>query len=144
MCPTSKTHLLWPSYARWRKRLSITSSSKISVSYSKEHFWISLSKTKRCALSSHFHWGYQDSFSLYVTTYLVSFLLQVLMETAGGALSIDNQDPGTHGFRPSRQDVFEFIKQCGEGDVSFQCVRCQDDVCALKQITPLIHSFHDS
>lgn len=43
---------------------------------------------------------------------------QVLQEAAGGAVSIDNQDPGANGFRPSRQDVFEFIKQCGEGDVS--------------------------
>lgn len=63
--------------------------------------------------------GDQDSFNLPVTTLL---FFQVLQETAGGALSIDNQDPGTYGFRPSRQDVFEFIKQCGEGDVSFQCV----------------------
>ncbi|XP_043085921.1 protein NO VEIN [Puntigrus tetrazona] len=38
---------------------------------------------------------------------------------AGGsrsAVSIDSQDPGVNGFRPCRQDVFEFIKQCGEGD----------------------------
>ncbi|KAL1263883.1 hypothetical protein QQF64_004238, partial [Cirrhinus molitorella] len=43
---------------------------------------------------------------------------KVLQEAAGGALSIEGQDPGVNGFRPCRQDVFEFIKQCGEGDDS--------------------------
>ncbi|RXN31303.1 hypothetical protein ROHU_036186 [Labeo rohita] len=43
---------------------------------------------------------------------------KVLQEAAGGAVSIDGQDPGVNGFRPCRQDVFEFIKQCGEGDDS--------------------------
>uniref|UniRef100_A0A8C2JT10 Wu:fj29h11 n=1 Tax=Cyprinus carpio TaxID=7962 RepID=A0A8C2JT10_CYPCA len=43
---------------------------------------------------------------------------KVLQEAAGGAVSIDSQDPGMNGFRPCRQDVFEFIKQCGEGDDS--------------------------
>lgn len=62
---------------------------------------------------------YQVSLDLPVTSLLVLFLLQTLQETAGGAVSIDNQDPGLYGFRPCRQDVFEFIKQCGEGDVSF-------------------------
>ncbi|XP_043085998.1 uncharacterized protein LOC122332685 [Puntigrus tetrazona] len=41
---------------------------------------------------------------------------KVLQEAAGSAVSIDSQDPGVNGFRPCRQDVFEFIKQCGEGD----------------------------
>ncbi|XP_051958401.1 uncharacterized protein wu:fj29h11 isoform X1 [Xyrauchen texanus] len=43
---------------------------------------------------------------------------KVLQEAAGGAISVDSQDTGMHGFRPCRQDVFEFIKQCGDGDVS--------------------------
>uniref|UniRef100_A0A672LXB6 Uncharacterized LOC107595630 n=1 Tax=Sinocyclocheilus grahami TaxID=75366 RepID=A0A672LXB6_SINGR len=43
---------------------------------------------------------------------------KVLQEAAGGAVSIDSQDPGMNGFRPCRQDVFEFINQCGEGDDS--------------------------
>ena len=43
---------------------------------------------------------------------------QILQEAAGGAVSIDSQDPGANGFRPCRQDVFEFIKQCGERDAS--------------------------
>ncbi|XP_051530357.1 uncharacterized protein LOC127427065 isoform X2 [Myxocyprinus asiaticus] len=43
---------------------------------------------------------------------------KVLQEAAGGAISFDTQDTGMYGFRPCRQDVFEFIKQCGEGEVS--------------------------
>ncbi|XDV25913.1 hypothetical protein PO909_029739, partial [Leuciscus waleckii] len=43
---------------------------------------------------------------------------KILQEAAGGAVSIDSQDPGASGFRPRRQDVLEFIKQCGEGDAS--------------------------
>lgn len=131
--PTSKIHLLWPSFGHWRRRSSITSSSKISVSYSKEPFWISLSKTKRCVLPV------LHSYSLGIRIHSIcllklSFFFQVLQETAGGVLSIDNQDPGTYGFRPSRQDVFEFIKQCGEGDVSFQCVLCVERHPAYRDI----------
>ncbi|XP_066520431.1 uncharacterized protein wu:fj29h11 isoform X2 [Hoplias malabaricus] len=49
----------------------------------------------------------------------LEFLLknsQVLQDAAGGAVAISNQELRTCGFRPSQQDVYEFIKQCGEGD----------------------------
>ncbi|XP_057182526.1 uncharacterized protein LOC130549349 isoform X2 [Triplophysa rosa] len=64
------------------------------------------------------HFKFKDFSHLQQGTFL-DFIVKnkkVLQETAGGSLSIDNQDPGTYGFRPSRQDVFEFIKQCDEGD----------------------------
>ncbi|XP_056626776.1 uncharacterized protein wu:fj29h11 isoform X3 [Triplophysa dalaica] len=67
------------------------------------------------------HFKFKDFSQLQQGTFL-NFIVQnkkALQETAGGALSIDNQDPGTYGFRPSRQDVFEFIKQCCEGDLAF-------------------------
>ncbi|XP_067225099.1 uncharacterized protein wu:fj29h11 isoform X1 [Chanodichthys erythropterus] len=66
------------------------------------------------------HFNFKDFSQLQQGTYL-DFIVKnkkVLQDAAGGAVSIDNQDPGANGFRPSRQDVFEFIKQCGEGDVS--------------------------
>uniref|UniRef100_A0A3B1JM69 Wu:fj29h11 n=1 Tax=Astyanax mexicanus TaxID=7994 RepID=A0A3B1JM69_ASTMX len=41
---------------------------------------------------------------------------QVLQDAAGGTVAISNQDLRSCGFRPSQQDVYEFIKQCGEPD----------------------------
>ncbi|XP_072524200.1 uncharacterized protein [Salminus brasiliensis] len=41
---------------------------------------------------------------------------QVLQDSAGGTVAIGNQDFRACGFRPSQQDVYEFIKQCGEAD----------------------------
>ncbi|XP_048467027.1 protein NO VEIN-like [Rhincodon typus] len=38
---------------------------------------------------------------------------QLLEETAGGSLFLHPQDAGTCGLRPSYQDVYEFIRQCG-------------------------------
>ncbi|XP_057214332.1 uncharacterized protein LOC130569018 [Triplophysa rosa] len=67
------------------------------------------------------HFKFKDFRQLQQGTFL-DFIVKnkkVLQETAGNTLSIDNQDPGTYGFRPSRQDVFEFIKQCGEADLAF-------------------------
>ncbi|KAK7134163.1 hypothetical protein R3I93_017539 [Phoxinus phoxinus] len=66
------------------------------------------------------HFGFRDFSQLQQGTYL-DFIIKnkkILQEAAGGAVSIDSQDPGANGFRPCRQDVFEFIKQCGEGDAS--------------------------
>ncbi|XP_035259283.1 protein NO VEIN isoform X1 [Anguilla anguilla] len=37
----------------------------------------------------------------------------ILQEAGGGTLALGSQDSQACGFRPSRQDVFEFIKQCG-------------------------------
>lgn len=42
----------------------------------------------------------------------------MLQDAAGGTVAIGNQDIRAHGFRPSQQDVYEFIKQCGELDPS--------------------------
>lgn len=115
MSPTSTARLLLPSFACWKRGLQSTSTSKTSVSCSKELILNSLSKTKRCVFLLHLIF-----IKIYQVSHSMSVLLfpQVLQEAAGGAVSIDNQDPGANGFRPSRQDVFEFIKQCGEGDVS--------------------------
>ncbi|XP_060795619.1 uncharacterized protein wu:fj29h11 isoform X3 [Neoarius graeffei] len=44
--------------------------------------------------------------------------MQILQDAAGGAVAIDNQDIRAYGFRPSKQDVYEFIKQCEEADPS--------------------------
>ncbi|MCI4384121.1 hypothetical protein PGIGA_G00034980 [Pangasianodon gigas] len=44
--------------------------------------------------------------------------MQILQDAAGGAVAIGNQDVRAYGFRPSQQDVYEFIKQCGEADPS--------------------------
>ncbi|XP_077101777.1 uncharacterized protein LOC143753264 isoform X1 [Siphateles boraxobius] len=66
------------------------------------------------------HFRFKDFSQLQQGTYL-DFIIKnkkILQEAAGGAVSIDSQDPGANGFRPCRQDVFEFIKQCGEGDAS--------------------------
>ncbi|XP_067914661.1 uncharacterized protein wu:fj29h11 isoform X3 [Heterodontus francisci] len=38
---------------------------------------------------------------------------QLLEEAAGGSLFLHSQDTRTCGFRPSHQDVYEFIRQCG-------------------------------
>ncbi|XP_017542148.1 protein NO VEIN isoform X1 [Pygocentrus nattereri] len=51
----------------------------------------------------------------------LEFLLkntQVLQDATGGIVAINNQDVRACGFRPNQQDVYEFIKQCGEGDPS--------------------------
>ncbi|XP_058262273.1 uncharacterized protein wu:fj29h11 isoform X2 [Hemibagrus wyckioides] len=44
--------------------------------------------------------------------------MQILKDAAGGAVAIGNQDIHANIFRPSQQDVYEFIKQCGETDPS--------------------------
>ncbi|GAA6104789.1 protein NO VEIN [Tachysurus ichikawai] len=44
--------------------------------------------------------------------------MQILQDAAGGVVAIGNQDIRANGFRPSQQDVYEFIKQCGETDPS--------------------------
>ncbi|KAG7491801.1 hypothetical protein MATL_G00007700 [Megalops atlanticus] len=41
---------------------------------------------------------------------------QILQEAGGGALVLDAQNSRACGFRPSQQDVYEFIKQCGVQD----------------------------
>uniref|UniRef100_A0A3Q2QWH8 Wu:fj29h11 n=1 Tax=Fundulus heteroclitus TaxID=8078 RepID=A0A3Q2QWH8_FUNHE len=65
-------------------------------------------------LAKHFH--VKDFFSLEQGTFL-DFLvkhIQLLQETLGSALFLGtNVELTGSGFRPSRQDVFEFIKQCG-------------------------------
>ncbi|XP_060717612.1 uncharacterized protein wu:fj29h11 [Tachysurus vachellii] len=43
---------------------------------------------------------------------------QILQDAAGGVVAIGNQDIRANGFRPRQQDVYEFIKQCGETDPS--------------------------
>ncbi|XP_067286203.1 uncharacterized protein wu:fj29h11 isoform X3 [Pseudorasbora parva] len=75
-------------------------------------------RTLEKRIAEHFH--FRDFSQLQQGTFL-DFIIKnkkILVEAAGGAVPIDSQDPGTNGFRPCRQDVFEFIKQCGEGDVS--------------------------
>ncbi|GCC17061.1 hypothetical protein chiPu_0017434 [Chiloscyllium punctatum] len=48
---------------------------------------------------------------------------QLLEETAGGSLFLYPQDTGMCGFRPSHQDVHEFIRQCGTlGDSMFPAI----------------------
>ncbi|KAG9350267.1 hypothetical protein JZ751_026621 [Albula glossodonta] len=42
---------------------------------------------------------------------------KILLEAGGGTLALSSQDSLTCGFRPSRQDVYEFIKQCGVEDL---------------------------
>ncbi|XP_053540833.1 uncharacterized protein wu:fj29h11 isoform X2 [Ictalurus punctatus] len=44
--------------------------------------------------------------------------MQILQDAAGGTIAIGNHDVRANGFRPSQQDVYEFIKQCGEADPS--------------------------
>uniref|UniRef100_A0A4W4ERA0 HTH OST-type domain-containing protein n=1 Tax=Electrophorus electricus TaxID=8005 RepID=A0A4W4ERA0_ELEEL len=44
--------------------------------------------------------------------------MQFLQEAVGGSVAIGSQDVRACGYRPSQQDVYEFIKQCGEGDPS--------------------------
>ncbi|XP_053367661.1 uncharacterized protein wu:fj29h11 isoform X2 [Clarias gariepinus] len=44
--------------------------------------------------------------------------MQILQDAAGGAVAIGNHDTQASGFRPNKQDVYEFIKQCGEIDPS--------------------------
>lgn len=48
----------------------------------------------------------------------VCICVKILQEAAGGAVAIGNQDIRAYGFRPSQQDVYEFIKQCGDVDPS--------------------------
>ncbi|XP_029933405.1 protein NO VEIN isoform X2 [Myripristis murdjan] len=63
------------------------------------------------------HFQVKEFISLEQGTFL-DFLvkhIQLLQETVGGAVSLSNSNVEIHacGFRVSRQDVFEFIKQCG-------------------------------
>uniref|UniRef100_A0A3B3WWM6 HTH OST-type domain-containing protein n=1 Tax=Poecilia mexicana TaxID=48701 RepID=A0A3B3WWM6_9TELE len=60
-------------------------------------------------LTKHFH--VKDFFSLEQGTYLEFLLLQ---ESLGSALFLETNAQLTgSGFRPTKQDLFEFIKQCG-------------------------------
>ncbi|KAM3842547.1 uncharacterized protein ACN63O_022346, partial [Diretmus argenteus] len=65
-------------------------------------------------LTKHFH--VKDFISLEHGTFLEFLLkhIQLLQETVGGSVSLSSSvELQGCGFRPSRQDVFEFIKQCG-------------------------------
>ncbi|XP_043571064.1 protein NO VEIN isoform X1 [Chiloscyllium plagiosum] len=64
---------------------------------------------------------------------------QLLEETAGGSLFLCAQDTGICGFRPSHQDVYEFIRQCGTlGDSMFPAIEAalckQFRVRAIKEL----------
>ncbi|XP_076856187.1 uncharacterized protein LOC143510575 isoform X2 [Brachyhypopomus gauderio] len=66
------------------------------------------------------HFRFREFHQLQLGTFL-EFLVkntQFLQEAVGGAMAIGSQDVRPCGFRPSQQDVYEFIKQCGEGDTS--------------------------
>lgn len=54
--------------------------------------------------------------ALGVITLLSRWSVQLLQDTLGSALilSSSSMELGGSGFRPTRQDVFEFIKQCGD------------------------------
>uniref|UniRef100_A0A8C9SPC0 Wu:fj29h11 n=1 Tax=Scleropages formosus TaxID=113540 RepID=A0A8C9SPC0_SCLFO len=41
---------------------------------------------------------------------------QILQEAGGRSIALSSQENAACGFRPSRQDIFEFIKQCGSED----------------------------
>ncbi|KAJ8246365.1 hypothetical protein GJAV_G00266920 [Gymnothorax javanicus] len=63
------------------------------------------------------HFGFGQFSQLAQGTFL-EFLVkpgisQILQEAGGGALVLSSQDAQPCGFKPSRQDVFEFIRQCG-------------------------------
>uniref|UniRef100_A0A1A7X528 HTH OST-type domain-containing protein n=2 Tax=Iconisemion striatum TaxID=60296 RepID=A0A1A7X528_9TELE len=62
------------------------------------------------------HFNIKDFFSLQQGTFLEFLVkhIQLLKDTLGSALFLGNNMELTgSGFRPTRQDVFEFIKQCG-------------------------------
>ncbi|XP_017271683.1 protein NO VEIN isoform X2 [Kryptolebias marmoratus] len=66
-------------------------------------------------LSKHFH--HEDFLSLGQGTFLEFLVkhMQLLQDTLGSALFLgSNMELTGGGFRPTRQDVFEFIKQCGD------------------------------
>ncbi|XP_072230072.1 uncharacterized protein [Leuresthes tenuis] len=65
-------------------------------------------------LSKHFH--VKDFLSIEQGTFLEFLVkhIQLLQDTLGSALILgSNTEVSGSGFRPTRQDVFEFIKQCG-------------------------------
>ncbi|XP_054913525.1 uncharacterized protein wu:fj29h11 [Poeciliopsis prolifica] len=66
-------------------------------------------------LTKHFH--IKDFFSLEQGTFLEFLVkhIQLLQESLGSALFLGtNAELTGSGFRPTKQDVFEFIKQCGD------------------------------
>ncbi|KAM4715626.1 uncharacterized protein FYW61_018477 isoform 2-T2 [Anableps anableps] len=70
-------------------------------------------------LTKHFH--IKDFFTLEQGTFLEFLVkhIQLLQETLGSALFLGaNVQLTGSGFRPTRQDVFEFIKQCGNTSCS--------------------------
>ncbi|XP_046709697.1 protein NO VEIN-like isoform X1 [Silurus meridionalis] len=66
------------------------------------------------------HFKFKEFPQLYQGSFLEFLVknLQILQDAAGGAVAIGNQDFRAYGFRPSQQDVYDFIKQCGEADPS--------------------------
>ncbi|XP_051774757.1 uncharacterized protein LOC114665152 isoform X2 [Erpetoichthys calabaricus] len=64
------------------------------------------------------HFKFKDFSSMEHGTFL-QFLVkhsQILQEAGGGALMISNQDVKNCSLRPSQQDVYELIRQCGVTD----------------------------
>ncbi|XP_039595107.1 protein NO VEIN [Polypterus senegalus] len=64
------------------------------------------------------HFKFKDFSSMEHGTFL-QFLVkhsQILQEAGGGALMISNQDVKNCSLRPSQQDVYELIRQCGATD----------------------------
>lgn len=48
-------------------------------------------------------------------TYILTVCVQLLQDALGSALFLgSNMELTGSSFRPTRQDVFEFIKQCGD------------------------------
>ncbi|XP_029102419.1 uncharacterized protein LOC108939853 isoform X1 [Scleropages formosus] len=61
---------------------------------------------------------------------------QILQEAGGRSIALSSQENAACGFRPSRQDIFEFIKQCGSED--------QDRIQSVEQALRSHYKIQDS
>ncbi|XP_033896948.3 uncharacterized protein LOC117424580 isoform X3 [Acipenser ruthenus] len=64
------------------------------------------------------HFKFEDFVNMNQGTFL-EFLVkhsQILQEAGGAALVLSNQDSRICGYRPSQQDIYELIRQCGVAD----------------------------
>uniref|UniRef100_A0AAY4BVZ5 HTH OST-type domain-containing protein n=1 Tax=Denticeps clupeoides TaxID=299321 RepID=A0AAY4BVZ5_9TELE len=66
------------------------------------------------------HFSFRDFNQLGQNTFLDFLVKQtlILQQVAGGSIMLNCPDSRPCGFRPSKQDVFEFIRQCGEENSS--------------------------
>ncbi|TSK14591.1 Sacsin [Bagarius yarrelli] len=81
---------------------------------------VTLSYLNRLERTIAKHFRFKEFSQLHQGSFLEFLVknMQVLQDAAGGAVAIANQEVRANGFRPSKQDVYEFIKQCGETDPS--------------------------